>query len=165
MDNINYFNSPTAGSSNNSGQNQPQPGAGLNQPVFFAEMDIRVRPSEQALTPVMPQLPYDYHQTPEPRQLSTLDDSPHSATQHLPQVNSPPLDPFLAIATYQPFQFDEGSQLESLYDYDPMEDIDELLKKKLMFLSNRVKIYQDQYKPSPSALRRTRLTHLLMSTL
>ena len=131
MDNINYFNPPTAGASNYSGQNQPQPEAGLNQPAFFAGMDIRVRPSEQALTPVMPQLPYDYHQPPEPRQLSTLDVLPHSATQHLSPVNSPPLDPFLAIATYQPFQFDEGSQLESLYDYDPMVDIDELLKMEL----------------------------------
>ena len=131
MENINYFNPPTAETSNNSGQNQPQPEAGLNPSAFFAGMDIRVRPSEQALTPVMPQLPYDYLQTPDPQQLSSLDVSPHSATQHLPQVNSPPLDPFLAIATYQPFQLDEGSQLESLYDYDPMEDIDELLKKEL----------------------------------
>ena len=131
MENINYFNPPTAETSNNSGQNQPQREAGLNQSAFFAGMDISVRPSELALTPVMPQLPFDYLQTPDPRQLSSLGVSPHSATQHLPQVNSPPLDPFLAIATYQPFQLDEGSQLESLYDYDPMEDIDELLKKEL----------------------------------
>ena len=147
MENINYFNPPTAETSNNSGQNQPQPEAGLNQSAFFAGMDIRVRPSELALTPVMPQLPFDYHQAPEPWQLSTLDVSPHSATQHLPQVDSPPLDPFLAIATYQPFN--EYNQLPPDF-FGGLEfttDIGELVGEYLM---DTIPFPPEQNRPEPT---------------
>ena len=149
MDNINYFNPPTAETSNNSGQNQPQPEAGLNQPAFFAGMDIRVHPSEQALTPVMPQLPFDYHQAPEPWQLSTLDVSPHSATQHLPKVDSPPLDPFLAIATYQPFQFNEYNQLplDFFGGLEFTKDIGELIGEDLM---DTIPVPPEQNRPEPT---------------
>ena len=149
MENINYFNPPTAETSNNSRQNQPQPEAGLNQSAFFAGMDIRVRPSEQALTPVMPQLPFDYYQAPEPEQLSTLDISPHSATQHLPLVDSPPLDPFLAIATYQPFQFNEYNQLplDFFGGLEFTKDIGELIGEDLM---DTIPVPPEQNRPEPT---------------
>ena len=132
MNNFNYFFSPTSGNATPSGQDQPQPEAGQNQPASFAGIiATSVHPSGQALIPAMSGYPPAYQQAPQPRQLYTLDVSPHSATQHLPQLDSPPLDPFMAIATYQPFQLNEYSQLESFYDYDPMRDINEIVREEL----------------------------------
>ena len=133
MNNFNYFFSPTSGNAISSGQDQPQPEAGQNQPASFAGIiATSVHPSGQALIPpAISGCPPAYQQAPQPRQLYTLDVSPHSATQHLPQLDSPPLDPFLAIATYQPFQLNEYSQPESFYDYDPMRDINELVREEL----------------------------------
>ena len=132
MNNFNYFFSPTTGNAISAEQDQPQPEAGQNQPASFAGiLATGVHPSGQALTPAISGYPPAHQQTPQPRQLSTLDVSPHPATQHLPQLGSPPLDPFLAIATYQPFQLDEYSQPESFYYYDPMKDINELVREEL----------------------------------
>ena len=131
MNNFNYFFSPTSGNAISAGQAQPQPEAGQNQPALFAGIiATSVHPSGQALIPAMSGYPPAYQQAPQPRQLYTLDVSPHSVTRHLPQLDSPPLDPFLAIATYQPFQLDEYSQPESFHDYDPMKDINELVRKE-----------------------------------
>ena len=133
MDNINYFNTPTARTSANSGQIQPQPEAGQNQPAYFAGTATNLNPLGQAQIPVLPPIS---ELMPPLRQFSTMDVSAHSAPQYLPQLDlpqpdSPPLDPFLAIATYQPFQLDEYCQLESFYDYDPMRDINELVREEL----------------------------------
>ena len=131
MNNFNYFFSPTSGNAISAGQAQPQPEAGQNQPALFAGIKATsVHPSGQALIPAMSGYLPAYQQAPQPRQLSTLDVSPHSVTRHLPQLDSPPLDPFLAIATYQPFQLDEHSQLESFHDYDPVKDINELVREE-----------------------------------
>ena len=132
MNNFNNFFSPTSGNAISAGQVQPQPEAGQNQPASFAgTLATSVHPSGQALIPAISGYPPAYQQAPQPRQLSTLDVSPHPATQHLPQLGSPPLDPFLAIATYPPFQLDEYSQIEPFYDYDPMKDINELVREEL----------------------------------
>ena len=135
MNNFNYFFSPTSGNAipSGQGQDQPQPEAGQNQPALFAGIiATSVHPSGQvSIPPAISGYPPAYQQAPQPRQLSTLDVSPHSATQHLLQLDSPPLDPFLAIATYQPFQLNEYSQPESFYDYDPMRDINELVREEL----------------------------------
>ena len=151
MNNFNYFFSPTSGNAIPSGQDQPQPQpeAGQNQPALFAGIiATSIHPSGQApIPPAISGCPPAYQQAPQPRQLSTLDVSPHSATQHLLQLDSPPLDPFLAIATYQLFQLDEYSQLESFCDYDPMKDIDELVREELKEAYVPVELGEDLSEP------------------
>ena len=156
MDNTNYFNTPTAGTSANSGQIQPQPEAGQNQPAYFAGMATNFNPLGQAQIPVLPPIS---ELTPPLRQFSTMDVSAHSASQYLPQLDlpqldlpqpdSPPLDPFLAIATYQPIPFDEGSQLPPDF-FGGLEfttDIGELVGEYLM---DTIPVPPEQNRPEPT---------------
>ena len=161
MDNINYFNTPTAGTSANSGQIQPQPEAGQNQPAYFAGMATNLNPLGQAQ---IPELPPISELMPPLRQFSTMDVSAHSAPQYLPQLDLPqldlpqldlpqpgssPLDPFLAIATYQPIPFDEGSQLPPDF-FGGLEfttDIDELVGEYLM---DTIPFPPEQNRPQPT---------------
>ena len=161
MDNTNYFNTPTAGISANSGQNQPQSEAGQNQPAYFAGMATNLNPLGQAQIPVLPPIS---ELMPPLRQFSTMDVSAHSAPQYLPQLDlsqldlsqldlpqpdSPPLDPFLAIATYQPIPFDEGSQLPPDF-FGGLEfttDIGELIGEDLM---DSIPVPPEQNSPEPT---------------
>ena len=135
MDNFNFRNLPTAGNFTNSGQVSPQPNAGQYQPVSFAGMATYLNPLGQAQIPVLPPISELLHQL---RQISAMSVSPHSATQHLPQTPQylprtgfPPPDPFVAPSSFQPIQFDEGSQLEPPDDPGFLQDLDEFLREKL----------------------------------
>ena len=136
MDNFSFLNVPSTGSSTNSEQVQPQPEAELNQSASFAGMVTSVHPSGQALIPSTPAPPPAYQQAPQPRQLSALDVLPQAAAQYLPQLDLtlldlPAIDPFEAIATYQPICFDEYITPLPGDDLDPMRDIDELVMEEL----------------------------------
>ena len=141
MDNFSFLNVPTTGSSTNSERVLPQPEAELNQSASFAGMATSVHLSGQALIPSPPAPPPAYQQAPQPRQLSALDVSPQAATQYLPQLDLPqlnltqldlpPIDPFEAIAAYQPICFDDYITPLPSDDLDPMRDIDELLMEEL----------------------------------
>ena len=136
MDNFSFLNVPTTGSSTNSERVQPQPEAELNQSASFAGMATSVHLSGQALIQSTPAPPPVYQQAPQPRQLSALDVSPQAATQYLPQLDLtqldlPPIDPFEAIAAYQPICFDDYITPLPGDDLDPMRDIDEFLMEEL----------------------------------
>lgn len=135
MDNFNFHNQPTAGNCTNSGQVPPQSNAGQYQPVSFAGMATYLNSLGQAQMPVLPPVSELLQQL---RQISAMSVSPHSATQHLPQTPQylprtgfPPPDPYVAPSSFQPIQFDEGSQLEPHDDPGFMQDLDEFLREKL----------------------------------
>ena len=136
MDNFSFLNVPTTGSSTNSEQVQPQPEEELNQSASFAGMATSVHLSGQAQIPSTPAPPPAYQLAPQPRQLSAPDVLPQAATQYLPQLDLteldlPPIDPFEAIAAYQPICFDDYITPLPGYDLDPMKDIDELIMEEL----------------------------------
>lgn len=170
MNNFNYFFPPasasptfteqdqTFGQAQSFGQAQTMPEAWQVQPASFAGLDTRVHPLEQTQVPGLPPVS---QQTLQPRQLSTLNVSPIYASQYLsqlalPSLDNPPLDPFLAISTYQPTLYDEDS---SLFDYDHslvsgadrvildnvnLDDVDEVMREKL----------QEEYVSVPPELNR-----------
>ena len=156
MDNINYFNTPTTGTSANSGQIRPQPETGQNQSAYFVGMATNSNPLGQAQIPVLPPIS---ELMPPLRQLSTMNISAHSAPQYLPQFDlpqfdlpqpdSPPLDPFLAIATYQPTPFDEDSQLplDLFGGLEFTTDIGELIGEDLM---DTIPVPPEQNRPEPT---------------
>ena len=141
MNNLNYFLPPASESPNlteqdqASGQAQVFSETAQNQPASFAGMVTSIYPLGQAQIPVPPPIS-DSELMPPQRQLFTLDVSAHSAPQdfpqlNLPQLDLPPLDPFVVLSSYQPIQFDDGIQLESLDDLVPMENVDELVRVEL----------------------------------
>lgn len=114
MDKLIFAHSPYAESSPDSEPDQPRPSIEQYQPRSFAGMDVRVHSTEQtllsALSPAQDLFP-------QPRQLMTLNVSPHSAREYLPQPDlpqsdSPSPDPFMALSIYQPIRFDEDYSLE-----------------------------------------------------
>lgn len=123
MDKLIFAHSPCAESSPDSEPDQPRPSIEHHQPISFAGMDARVHSTEQtllsALSPAQDLFPQS-------RQLMTLNVSPHSATEYLPQLDSPSPDPFLALSIYQPIRFDEDYSLEPFGDLglisEPLEE-------------------------------------------
>lgn len=128
MDKLIFAHSPYAESSPDSEPDQPRPSIEHYQPISFAGMDARVHSTEQtllsALSPAQDLFPQS-------RQLMTLNVSPHSATEYLPQpdppqLDSPSPDPFLALSIYQPIRFDEEYSLEPFGDLglisEPLEE-------------------------------------------
>ena len=114
MDKLIFAHSPYAESSPDAEPYQPRPSIEQYQSRSFAGMDARVHSTEQtllsALSPAQDLFP-------QPRQLMTLNVSPHYATEYLPQPDlpqsdSPSPDPFLALSIYQPIRFDEDYSLE-----------------------------------------------------
>lgn len=135
MDNFNFHNQPTAGNCANSGQFPPRPNAGQYQPVSFAGMATYLNSLGRTQVPMLPPISELLHQL---RQITAMSVSPRSPTQHLPQTSQylprtgfPTPDPFVAPSSFQPIQFDEGSQLEPPDDPGLMQDLDELLREKL----------------------------------
>ena len=141
MNNFNYFFPPAPASPTHTEQDQTSAQAQVfsdtaqNQPASFAGMATSVNPLGQAQIPV-PTPISDSELMPPQRQLSTLNVSAHTAPQYSPQLNLPqsdlpPIDPFILLSSYQPIQFDDGIQLESLDDLIPTENVDELVRIEL----------------------------------
>ena len=141
MNNLNYFFPPASASPTLTEQDQTPGQAQVfsettqNQPASFADMATSVNPLGQAQVPVPPPIS-DSELMPPRRQLSTLNVSAHTAPQHSPQLNLPqsdlpPIDPFKVLSSYQPIQFDDDIQLESLDDLIPIENVDELVRVEL----------------------------------
>ena len=128
MDNFNFHNQSTAGNFTSSEQVPPQPNVGQYQPVSFAGVVTYLNSLGQAQIPVLPPISQLLQQL---RQISAMSVSPHSATQHLPRTGFPPPDPYVTPSSFQPIQFDEGSQLEPHDDPGFMQDLDEFLREKL----------------------------------
>lgn len=76
----------------------------------------------------------------EPRQLSAMNVSPHTAKEYLtqpnlPEIEFPPTSSFEAMTAYQPFKFKEDCLLELFGDLEHTMDIDEVLGEESINIS------------------------------